>query len=64
MTLPLADALKGRLIVSCQAPPGDPMRHTDTLVRMTLAAQAAARRPYASTPRRSSPPPSRPWTCR
>ncbi|MFD3628149.1 N-acetylmannosamine-6-phosphate 2-epimerase [Streptomyces sp. NPDC058726] len=40
MTLPLADALKGRLIVSCQAPPGDPMRHTDTLVRMALAAQA------------------------
>lgn len=40
MTLPLADALKGRLIVSCQAPPGDPMRHTDTLVRMSLAAQA------------------------
>lgn len=40
MTPPLADALEGRLIVSCQAPPGDPMRHTDTLVRMTLAAQA------------------------
>ncbi|CAL9387562.1 putative N-acetylmannosamine-6-phosphate 2-epimerase [Streptomyces sp. Tu 3180] len=40
MTLPLADTLKGRLIVSCQAPPGDPMRHTGTLVRMTLAARA------------------------
>ncbi|MGW7660701.1 N-acetylmannosamine-6-phosphate 2-epimerase [Streptomyces sp. NPDC054756] len=40
MTPPLADALRGRLIVSCQAPPGDPMRHTDTLVRMTLAAKA------------------------
>lgn len=40
MTPPLADALEGRLIVSCQAPPGNPMRHTDTLVRMTLAAQA------------------------
>jgi N-acylglucosamine-6-phosphate 2-epimerase len=36
---PLAEALAGRLIVSCQAPPGDPMRHTDTLVRMTLAAR-------------------------
>ncbi|MFE1848197.1 N-acetylmannosamine-6-phosphate 2-epimerase [Streptomyces sp. NPDC059515] len=35
-----AEALKGRLIVSCQAPPGDPMRHTDTLVRMALAAEA------------------------
>ncbi|GAA2391356.1 N-acetylmannosamine-6-phosphate 2-epimerase [Streptomyces glaucosporus] len=40
MTPSLADALKGRLIVSCQAPPGDPMRHTDTLVRMALAARA------------------------
>ncbi|MEV7130066.1 putative N-acetylmannosamine-6-phosphate 2-epimerase [Streptomyces sp. NPDC093260] len=40
MTQPLADTLRGRLIVSCQAPPGDPMRHTGTLVRMTLAARA------------------------
>src|SRR5690606_19519820 len=36
----LADTLRRRLIVSCQAPPGDPMRHTDTLVRMALAARA------------------------
>jgi N-acylglucosamine-6-phosphate 2-epimerase len=36
----LADALTGRLIVSCQAPPGDPMRHTGTLVRMAMAAEA------------------------
>ncbi|SEQ97495.1 N-acetylmannosamine-6-phosphate 2-epimerase [Streptomyces radiopugnans] len=36
----LAALLKGRLIVSCQAPPGDPMRHTGTLVRMARAAQA------------------------
>lgn len=36
----LAEALDGRLIVSCQAPPGDPMRHTGTLVRMALSAQA------------------------
>ncbi|MFB6595875.1 N-acetylmannosamine-6-phosphate 2-epimerase [Streptomyces diastaticus] len=36
---PLA-ALTGRLIVSCQAPPGDPMRHSDTLVRMARSAQA------------------------
>ncbi|MEU3948547.1 putative N-acetylmannosamine-6-phosphate 2-epimerase [Streptomyces sp. NPDC029526] len=40
MTPTLADTLRGRLIVSCQAPPGDPMRHTDTLVRMALAARA------------------------
>ncbi|MFD8569335.1 N-acetylmannosamine-6-phosphate 2-epimerase [Streptomyces sp. NPDC059639] len=43
MTNPLADALAdtltGRLVVSCQAPPGDAMRHTDTLVRMTRAAE-------------------------
>jgi N-acylglucosamine-6-phosphate 2-epimerase len=36
----IASALEGRLIVSCQAPPGDPMRHTGTLVRLALAAQA------------------------
>ncbi len=35
-----AALLKGRLIVSCQAPPGDPMCHTDTLVRMARAARA------------------------
>ncbi|MDI3424275.1 N-acetylmannosamine-6-phosphate 2-epimerase [Streptomyces luteolus] len=35
----LADSLAGRLVVSCQAPPGDPMRQTDTLVRMARAAQ-------------------------
>ncbi|NGN67946.1 putative N-acetylmannosamine-6-phosphate 2-epimerase [Streptomyces sp. A7024] len=40
MTAPLTDALTGQLIVSCQAPDGDPMRHPDTLVRMTRAAQA------------------------
>ncbi|MCQ4205745.1 N-acetylmannosamine-6-phosphate 2-epimerase [Streptomyces longispororuber] len=39
MTTTLADALTGRLIVSCQAPPGDAMRHTDTLVRMACAAR-------------------------
>ncbi|MEU0372171.1 putative N-acetylmannosamine-6-phosphate 2-epimerase [Streptomyces sp. NPDC006283] len=36
----LADAIRGRLIVSCQAPPGDPMRHTATLVRLARCAQA------------------------
>ncbi|MFE9724145.1 N-acetylmannosamine-6-phosphate 2-epimerase [Streptomyces sp. NPDC005794] len=36
----LADTLRGRLIVSCQAPPGDPMRETATLVRLALAAGA------------------------
>ncbi|MEU1892160.1 N-acetylmannosamine-6-phosphate 2-epimerase [Streptomyces pristinaespiralis] len=36
----LTAALNGRLIVSCQAPPGDPMRHTSTLVRLARAAEA------------------------
>lgn len=36
----LAAALGGRLIVSCQAPPGDPMRETATLVRLALSAVA------------------------
>ncbi|WNI28428.1 putative N-acetylmannosamine-6-phosphate 2-epimerase [Streptomyces sp. ITFR-6] len=36
----LAAALRGRLIVSCQAPPGDPMRETGTLVRLALSAVA------------------------
>ncbi|WEH37688.1 putative N-acetylmannosamine-6-phosphate 2-epimerase [Streptomyces sp. AM 4-1-1] len=36
----LAERLRGTLIVSCQAPPGDPMRETDTLVRLARAAAA------------------------
>lgn len=36
----LTDTLRGKLIVSCQAPPGDPMRETSTLVRMALSAVA------------------------
>ncbi|MFD5187754.1 N-acetylmannosamine-6-phosphate 2-epimerase [Streptomyces sp. NPDC058357] len=36
----LATTLRGRLIVSCQAPPGDPMRDTGTLVRLARAAGA------------------------
>ncbi|WP_405774265.1 N-acetylmannosamine-6-phosphate 2-epimerase [Streptomyces sp. NBC_00859] len=41
-TLPsaLARTLRGRLIVSCQAPPGDPMRETGTLTRLAQAAAA------------------------
>ncbi|MEV6145960.1 putative N-acetylmannosamine-6-phosphate 2-epimerase [Streptomyces sp. NPDC051992] len=36
----LATTLRGRLIVSCQSPPGDPMRDTGTLVRLARAAVA------------------------
>ncbi|MFG2221893.1 putative N-acetylmannosamine-6-phosphate 2-epimerase [Streptomyces sp. NPDC048644] len=36
----LAGALRGRLIVSCQAPPGSPLRDTGTMVRMARAAAA------------------------
>ncbi|GHA89230.1 MULTISPECIES: N-acetylmannosamine-6-phosphate 2-epimerase [Streptomyces] len=36
----LTATLRGRLIVSCQAPPGDPMRDTATLVRLARSAVA------------------------
>ncbi|MDQ8702853.1 N-acetylmannosamine-6-phosphate 2-epimerase [Streptomyces sp. LHD-70] len=36
----LLDALAGRLIVSCQAPPGDPMRDTAALVLLARCAHA------------------------
>ncbi|MGW6057254.1 N-acetylmannosamine-6-phosphate 2-epimerase [Streptomyces sp. NPDC055189] len=36
----LAAALRGSLIVSCQAPPGDPMRETGTLVRLARSGAA------------------------
>ncbi|MFD0342925.1 N-acetylmannosamine-6-phosphate 2-epimerase [Streptomyces sp. NPDC127117] len=36
----LAASLRGKLIVSCQAPPGDPMRETGTLVRLARSAVA------------------------
>ncbi|MFJ8978261.1 N-acetylmannosamine-6-phosphate 2-epimerase [Streptomyces sp. NPDC102282] len=36
----LAGSLWGRLIVSCQAPPGDPMRETSALVRLARSAAA------------------------
>ncbi|MFF1695851.1 N-acetylmannosamine-6-phosphate 2-epimerase [Streptomyces sp. NPDC058257] len=36
----LAAELRGSLIVSCQAPPGDPMRETDTLVRLARSGAA------------------------
>ncbi|MFE7708796.1 N-acetylmannosamine-6-phosphate 2-epimerase [Streptomyces sp. NPDC057486] len=36
----LAASLQGRLIVSCQAPPGDPMRETGALVRLAQSAAA------------------------
>ncbi|MFJ7493853.1 N-acetylmannosamine-6-phosphate 2-epimerase [Streptomyces sp. NPDC097727] len=36
----LIHSLQGRLIVSCQAPPGDPMRDTGTLVRLARSAVA------------------------
>lgn len=35
----LIDTLKGKLIVSCQAYPGEPLRHPETMAQMALAAQ-------------------------
>ncbi|OMH36976.1 N-acetylmannosamine-6-phosphate 2-epimerase [Tersicoccus sp. Bi-70] len=43
MTTPTAavvDALRGRLIVSCQAYPGEPMRHPETMAQIAQAAVA------------------------
>ena len=36
---PLIESLRGRLIVSCQAYPGEPMRHPETMAQVALAAQ-------------------------
>lgn len=33
------EGVKGKLIVSCQAYPGEPMRHPETMAQMALAAQ-------------------------
>lgn len=38
---PLFEALKGRLIVSCQAYPGDPLEDTDAIRRIAMAAVGA-----------------------
>ncbi|MFG1945352.1 N-acetylmannosamine-6-phosphate 2-epimerase [Nonomuraea sp. NPDC048826] len=37
---PVLDAVRGRLIVSCQAYPGEPMRDPDTMCRMAQAVAA------------------------
>lgn len=36
---PIIAGLKGQLIVSCQAYPGEPLRHPDTMAQMALAAE-------------------------
>lgn len=36
----LIESFKGQLIVSCQAYPGEPLRHPETMAQMALAAQA------------------------
>lgn len=39
MTNPLIDQLRGRLIVSCQAYAGEPLRHPETMAQMARAAE-------------------------
>ena len=39
MSNTLLDGLKGKLIVSCQAYPGEPLRHPETMAQMSLAAE-------------------------
>lgn len=39
MTHPVIAQLRGRLIVSCQAYPGEPLRHPETMAQMALAAE-------------------------
>ena len=41
---PLIRQIKGGLIVSCQAYPGEPLRHPETMAQMALAAQAGGAR--------------------
>lgn len=36
---PLLEALRGRLVVSCQAYPGEPMRHPDTMAQVAQAVE-------------------------
>lgn len=40
----LLDSLKGQLIVSCQAYPGEPMRHPETMAQVALSAQMGGAR--------------------
>lgn len=39
MTHPLIEKLRGKLIVSCQAYPGEPLRHPETMAQMARAAE-------------------------
>src|SRR5699024_8748409 len=41
MTHPLLEPLRGRLIVSCQAYPGEPMRHPETMAQVAASVEAA-----------------------
>ncbi|OCA94891.1 N-acylglucosamine-6-phosphate 2-epimerase [Actinobaculum suis] len=36
---PVIAAIKGKLVVSCQAYPGEPLRHPETMAQMALAAE-------------------------
>lgn len=42
--LPLIEKLRGGLVVSCQAYPGEPMRHPETMAQMAMAAEIGGAR--------------------
>ena len=39
MVNPMIESLKGKLVVSVQAYPGEPMRHPETMAQIALAAE-------------------------
>ena len=54
--------LEGRLIVSCQALPGEPLHSSFIMGRMALAAKEG-RRGFGPTPKRTSLRSKNRWTC-
>lgn len=56
--------LKGKLIVSCQALPHEPLHSSFIMGRMALAAKEGGAAASVPTPKRTSPRYRPRWTCR